>query len=47
MHDPNIPVLGDCDQVISCGTDLKRSGRKGSIDQADIRKDIVYTMERR
>ena len=45
-HNPNIPVLGDCEQIISCKyhsnsieTDL------GSIDDETIRKKIVNIME--
>ena len=45
-HNPNIPVLGDCEQIVSCKyhsntieTDL------GSIDDETIRKKIVNIME--
>lgn len=45
-HNPNIPVLGDCEQIVSCiyhsntiETDL------GSIDNETIRKKIVNIME--
>ncbi len=45
-HNPNIPVLGDCEQIVSCKyhsnsieTDL------GSIDDETIRKKIVDIME--
>lgn len=45
-HNPNIPVLGDAEQVVSCGM----YGQKGdvvcgSLDSPDIRKRIVSVME--
>lgn len=45
-HNPNIPVLGDCEQLISCRYDNKKvSAHVGSIDDINIRKDIVTIME--
>lgn len=45
-HNPNIPVLGDSEQIISCQYDNKRiSTTIGSIDNVDIRKHIVKIME--
>ncbi|MCF6183818.1 MAG: hypothetical protein L3J56_04170 [Bacteroidales bacterium] len=45
-HNPNIPVLGDCEQIVSCSYDstiIKTNF--GSIDEETIRKDIVNIME--
>ncbi len=45
-HNPNIPVLGDCEQVISCS--FKNSvidAKIGSIDNKEIQQDIVDIME--
>lgn len=45
-HNPNIPVLGDCEQVISCT--YKSNSIQinfGNIDKNQIRKDIVNIME--
>lgn len=46
-HNPNIPVLGDCEQVFSChhkeGHLLQP--RSGSIDSEEIRKEIISVME--
>jgi len=45
-HNPNIPVLGDCEQVISCRYDSKIiETNLGSIDDESIRKEIVNIME--
>lgn len=45
-HNPNIPVLGDCEQIVSCSFN---SGivemQLGSIDNKDIQKNIVDIME--
>jgi chromosome segregation protein len=45
-HNPNIPVLGDCEQIISCHYENKKiSVFVGSIDDINIRKHIVSIME--
>lgn len=45
-HNPNIPVLGDCEQIISCNYDSNIIETNfGSIDEETIRKDIVNIME--
>ena len=45
-HNPNIPVLGDCEQVISCRYDTNNIEiNLGSIDDEIIRKEIVNIME--
>src|SRR3989338_4222165 len=45
-HNPNIPVLGDCEQIISCHYENKKiSAFVGSIDDISIRKHIVTIME--
>jgi hypothetical protein len=45
-HNPNIPVLGDCEQVISCRDENKKILTTiGSVDDIDIRKNIVTIME--
>ncbi|HEY9165695.1 MAG TPA: histidinol-phosphatase [Candidatus Kryptonia bacterium] len=45
-HNPNIPVLGDSEQIISCRYENKKiSAIIGSIDNIDIRKHIVMIME--
>lgn len=45
-HNPNIPVLGDCEQVISCRYDANIiETNLGSIDDETIRKEIVNIME--
>jgi predicted ATPase len=45
-HNPNIPVLGDCEQVISCRYEQNKvSILTGSTDDTRIRKDIVSIME--
>ena len=45
-HNPNIPVLGDCEQVVSCryNSNLIETNL-GSIDDETIRKEIVNIME--
>lgn len=45
-HNPNIPVLGDCEQVISCKYDTNSIQTSlGSIDNETIRNEIVNIME--
>jgi predicted ATPase len=45
-HNPNIPVLGDCEQVVSCKYDSNIiETNLGSIDDETIRKEIVNIME--
>jgi len=45
-HNPNIPVLGDCEQVISCKYDANSiQTNLGSIDNKTIRNEIVNIME--
>lgn len=45
-HNPNIPVLGDCEQVIACKYDSRHfETNSGSIDDKTIRKEIVNIME--
>jgi chromosome segregation protein len=45
-HNPNIPVLGDSEQIISCKCeDSKISATVGSIDNITIREHIVTIME--
>lgn len=45
-HNPNIPVLGDCEQIISCRCENNIiSAFVGSIDDNNIRKQIVTIME--
>ncbi|QTY27872.1 TrlF family AAA-like ATPase [Flavobacterium sp. CS20] len=45
-HNPNIPVLGDCEQVISCKYDANSIQiNLGSIDNQFIRNEIVNIME--
>lgn len=45
-HNPNIPVLGDCEQVITCHYKTNEIDINfGSIDNATTRKDIVNIME--
>ena len=45
-HNPNIPVLGDCEQIISCRYENKKiSAFVGSIDDISIRKHILTIME--
>lgn len=46
-HNPNIPVLGDCEQVFSCNHKNGHiiSPRSGGIDSQEIRKEIISVME--
>lgn len=45
-HNPNIPVLGDCEQVITCHYQTEKIDvNSGSIDNEITRKDIVNIME--
>lgn len=44
-HNPNIPVLGDSEQVISCRCDEKIHASLGSIDCPEQQKAIVTIME--
>lgn len=45
-HNPNIPVLGDCEQVVSCRYDSNLiETNLGSIDDESIRDEIVNIME--
>lgn len=45
-HNPNIPVLGDCEQIISCRfAPDKLETSCGSIDCKDIQKEVVEIME--
>jgi predicted ATPase len=45
-HNPNIPVLGDCEQIISCSFNNNTIDTKiGSIDSKEIQKNIVDIME--
>jgi predicted ATPase len=45
-HNPNIPVLGDCEQVICCRYEADQiKTNQGSIDDIIVRNDIVDIME--
>ena len=45
-HNPNIPVLGDCEQLISCSINSNLIKVKtGSIDSREIQQNIVDIME--
>ncbi len=45
-HNPNIPVLGDCEQIVSCAYNNNTIDTKiGSIDSKEIQKNIVNIME--
>ncbi len=45
-HNPNIPVLGDCEQIISCNYSINKIETSlGSIDNELIRDNIVNVME--
>lgn len=45
-HNPNIPVLGDCEQVISCKYDSNGIQTiHGSVDKEIIKNEIVNIME--
>jgi chromosome segregation protein len=45
-HNPNIPVLGDCEQIVSCSFNKDSVETEiGSIDNKNIQKRIVDIME--
>ena len=45
-HNPNIPVLGDCEQIICCKEHNKEIEISyGSIDRKDIQENIIKIME--
>jgi len=45
-HNPNIPVLGDCEQIITCQYNNETIEiKQGSIDNKKSRRDIVDIME--
>lgn len=45
-HNPNIPVLGDAEQVLACSfEDNKVSIHSGSVDDSTTQKEIVNIME--
>ena len=45
-HNPNIPVLGDAEQIIACTYgDVAIKTRVGSIDRPKLQKEIVSIME--
>jgi predicted ATPase len=45
-HNPNVPVLGDCEQIVSCNYDSNIIDvNLGSIDDEIIRQEIVNIME--
>lgn len=45
-HNPNIPVLGDCEQLISCSYNNNLIDTKvGSIDNKEVQQNIVDIME--
>ena len=45
-HNPNIPVLGDCEQIVSCKEHNKEIEiSSGSIDRKDIQENIIKIME--
>jgi ABC-type lipoprotein export system ATPase subunit len=45
-HNPNIPVLGDCEQVICCTyNNGVISTTEGSIDDTIVQREIVNIME--
>jgi ABC-type lipoprotein export system ATPase subunit len=45
-HNPNIPVLGDCEQVISCSYSAESIDTTiGSIDDISIQEKIINIME--
>lgn len=45
-HNPNIPVLGDCEQIISCRYSSEQIAvNHGSIDTKKMRKEVIYIME--
>lgn len=45
-HNPNIPVLGDCEQIVACKEHNKKIEiSTGSIDRKDIQENIIKIME--
>jgi len=44
-HNPNIPVLGDAENIISIKNEKETIINNASIDDKDIQKDIVEIME--
>ncbi|MBW1649709.1 MAG: AAA family ATPase [Deltaproteobacteria bacterium] len=45
-HNPNIPVLGDSEKIISCGySESKINLQEGSIDNFEMQKKIIKIME--
>lgn len=45
-HNPNIPVLGDCEQIVACKEHNKKIEiSSGSIDKKDIQENIIKIME--
>lgn len=45
-HNPNLPVLGDSDQTVTCSyLNKKIDINSGSVDNVEIREDIVNIME--
>ena len=45
-HNPNIPVLGDCEQVVSCRySEVEMNAIIGSIDCKEIQEEIINIME--
>jgi len=45
-HNPNIPVLGDCEQILSCRyTSDQITARQGSIDNENMRDEVIEIME--
>lgn len=45
-HNPNIPVLGDCEQVISCRySSVQIAVNQGSIDNEEMRDEVIEIME--
>ncbi len=45
-HNPNIPVLGDCEQILACNYDDEKINIElGSIDKKNIQNKIINIME--
>jgi len=45
-HNPNIPVLGDCEQIISCRYSSDQIAvNQGSIDNEEMRDEVIEIME--
>ncbi|MBW1616646.1 MAG: hypothetical protein JRJ49_08970 [Deltaproteobacteria bacterium] len=45
-HNPNIPVLGDSEKIISCGySEAKINLQEGNIDNFEMQKKIIKIME--